>query len=209
MLCLLGFRDGGKRLRAGDFAFGGSEDMLVGLQLEFEKPRAVLKRLLLLLRRLQFLLGGLVLVLQAGNQPLELHATDLWLQLFRELVERLVLLLGQVEDGKVHEVNEVDCGLHDLLLRLGQGLFRVPAGMFEEEVVKTTIQVSVKLAQVLPPVALGDTVLLPLVIPFGTLIVHTALPFLSAQLQWRLTVDLPRRNKFQDLRVGVFAGICN
>lgn len=182
--------------------------MLVGLELEFEEPRAVLKRLLLLFHRLEFLLRGLVLALQAGDQLLELHATDLWLQLLRELVERFVLLLGQVDDDQVHEVNQEDCGLHDVLLRLRQTLGGVPAGLDQEEVVKTTIQVSVKLAQVLSPVALGDAVSLPLVIPFSALIVYTALPLLSAQLQWRLTFDILGRNKGQDFRVSKIAGLC-
>lgn len=170
----------------------------MGLQLELEDAVAFFERLLLLPRCLELLLGGLVLLLQAGDQLLELHAAELGLQLFGEFAALLpVALLGhQVEHDGVHEVNEVDGRLDYVLLGLGQVATRVPARLHEEEVVEAGIQLPVELAQVLPPVAFGDTMLFALVVQFA---VQAVSAFLSAQLlQRRLAPDVPRSNEGQD-----------
>lgn len=103
-------------------------------------------------------------------------------------------------DHKVHEVNQVDCTLNDVLFGLRQSFGRIPTRLNEEEVMETAIKVSVKLAQVLPSVTLSNTVFLPLVIPF-VFVGHAVFAFLPAQLQWRLAFDILRRNKGQYFRL--------
>lgn len=50
------------------------------------------------------------------------------------MLRHLAFLIHQVEDDAVHEVDEEDGALDNVLLRLRQVSGRVPAGLYEEEV---------------------------------------------------------------------------
>ena len=167
--------------------------MLIRLQLEFQGAVAILQDLLLLPHCFELLLCGLVLLLNVRYQLLETHASDLRLQLLGKLAGCLILLTNQVEDDKMHKVDEVDGSLNNMFLGLGQALGRIPASLNQEEVVEAAIQFPVKLAEVLPPVSLGDAVLLPLVIRLTTRHATLALPA-TQLLKRRLAVDSPGRN---------------
>lgn len=100
------------------FGLGRAEHLLVGLELEFEGAVAVCEKLVLGLSSAQLLLCCLVLLLKVGDQLLQLHATDLGLQLLRKLGGDL-LLADEVHDDGQHEINQVDSTLYNVFLGLG------------------------------------------------------------------------------------------
>lgn len=135
---------------------------------------------------------------------LQLHAADLGLELFGELGGDL-FLADQVNDDGQHEVDEVDSALNDVLLGLRQALGWVPAGALQEEVMNTAVELAVELTEVLATVALGDAVLLALVIRVGR--DGTSLAFTSAELlERRLAVDVLGCDQRHDLGLGEIGG---
>lgn len=193
-----------QRPRAVGLGLGRAEHLLVGLELELKGAVAVGQGLVLGLGCAKLLLGGLILLLERVDQLLQLHAADLRLQLLRQLRADL-LLANQVHDDGQHEVDQVDGALHDVLLGLRQALGRVPASTLQEEVVDTAVQLAVQLAEVLAAVALGDAVLLALVVWVGR--GGAALALASAELlQGRLAVDVLRGNQGHDLVLGEIHG---
>ena len=72
---------GRQHLRATGLALWQAEDMLIGLELEFQCLVALFQYLLLVLESLDLRLHALVLLLEIGHQLLQLHAADLGLQL--------------------------------------------------------------------------------------------------------------------------------
>lgn len=72
---------GRQHLRATGLALWQAEDMLIGLELEFQCLVALFQHLLLVLEGLDLRLHALVLLLEIGHQLLQLHAADLGLQL--------------------------------------------------------------------------------------------------------------------------------
>lgn len=192
-----------QRLGRGMLRLGRSEHVLVGLQLDLEGLAALLEHLVLLLHGLHLLLGQLVLLLQVGHQLLELHATQLRLELLGQLSGHLVLLADEMDDDQQHEVDEVDGSLHDVLLGFGQALRWVPSGALKEPAVDSAVQLPVQVAQVLSPVALRNAMLLPLVI--GLARDHAALALATAQLlQWGLPADFFRRDQTHQVGRGEF-----
>lgn len=170
--------------------------MLVGFELELEGTVALCQELVLGLCSAELRLGGLVLLLERVDQLLQLHAADLGLQLFRELGSNL-LLADEVHDDGQHEVDQVDCTLHDVLLGLGQALGWVPAGSLQEEVMDAAVELAVQLAEVLAAIALGNAMFLALVIELVT--VGATLALTSAELLQRgLAVDVLRGNEGHD-----------
>lgn len=67
--------------RAGALGLWRAEHSFVGLKLELESTVTVCEEIVLGLGGAQLLLGGLILLLEGGDQLLELHAADLRLQL--------------------------------------------------------------------------------------------------------------------------------
>lgn len=189
-----GVRVRSEHLGAVGLALGDTEDVLVGPELVLKCLVVLLKHLLLLLDGLELCLHSLVILLEAGDQLLELHAADLWLELLRKMLGHVIFLADEVDDDEKHKVNEVDGALHNVFLGLRETLARVPSGALEEEVVDTAVQFAVQLAQVLAAVAFGDTVLLPLVIGIGG--DHAPLALASAELlQGGLAVDVSGSDK--------------
>lgn len=93
----------------------------------------------------------------------------------------------------MHEVNEIDGRLDDMLLRLGQVPSRVPTGLHEKEVMEAGVQLPVQLTEVLPPIALGDPMLFSLFVVLAAL---APLALLSTQLLQRgFAIDVSRSNK--------------
>lgn len=90
--------------RAGALGLWTTEHLLVRLELEVKGTVAVSKHFVLGLCGLELLLGSLILLLQGGDQLLQLHAADLRLQLLRELRCDLFLADEMNNDGE-HEVN--------------------------------------------------------------------------------------------------------
>lgn len=183
--------------------------MLVGLELEHQCLVAFLQHLVLLSERLVLCLHTLVPLLEIGDQLLELHAANLGLHLFNELLGHLILLANQVTDENEHKVNEKDSTLHNVFLGLWQALGRVPSGAFEEDVVDAAVQFTVQLAEVLAAIALGNAVLLPLIIwIWGD---HAPLALAAAELlQGGLAVDILWGDQGQDFAlrelIGPFEG---
>lgn len=135
---------------------------------------------------------------------LQLHAADLGLQLFGELGGDL-FLADQVDDDRQHEVDQVDGALDDVFFGLRQALGWVPACTLQEEVVDAAVQFTVQLAQVLAAVALGNAVLLALVIGVGR--DGASLALASAELlERRLAVDVLGRDQRHDLGLGEIGG---
>lgn len=204
LLLALVLRDFDQWARAAALGLGGAEHLLVGLELELEGSVAVCQELVLGLCGAELGLGRLVLLLEGGDQLLQLHAANLRLQLLRELGCDL-LLADEVHDNGQHEVDQVDCSLHDVLLGLGQALGWVPAGSLQEEIVDATVELAVQLAQVLAAVALRDAVLFALVIE--VVAIGAALALASAELLQRgLAVDVLRGNQGHDLGLGEIVG---
>ena len=135
---------------------------------------------------------------------MQLHAADLRLQLLGKLGGDLLLADKVNNDGK-HEVNQVDSSLDDVFLGLRETLRRVPASTLQEEVMDAAIQLTVKLAEVLAAIALGNTVLLTLV--FRVRGDGAALALTAAELlQGSLAVNVLRRNQCHDLGLGEIVG---
>lgn len=201
-LLLLICRDGLQRPGAGGLSLREAEHLLVRLELELESPVSLRESLVFMLDRPQLLLSRLVLLLQAAHLLLQMHGTNVSLQVLRELRRDLVLvLLQQVDDDDQHEVNEVNSPLNDVLLGLGQALRRIPAGPFKKKVVDAVIQLPVELAQVLSAVSFGNPVLLPLIIQIARHL--AALAFASAELlERRFAIDVPWRNQCHNLSIG-------
>lgn len=196
-LLTLVFGDVNQRSGAAGLGLGRAEHLFVGFELELESAVAVCQHVVLGLGSSELLLGSLVLLLQRGDQLLQLHAANLRLQLLGQLRVDL-LLADEVHDDGQHEVNQVDCTLHDVLLGLRQALGRVPPGTLQEEVVNTAVELAVKLAEVLASVALSNAVLLSLVIRVRG--AGAALALASAKLlQRRLAVDVLRGNQGHNL----------
>ena len=188
-----------QRPGAGGLGLGRTEHLLVGLELELQSAVAVRQQLVLGLDGPELLLAGLVLLLEGGDQLLQLHAADLGLQLLRQLRSHL-LLVNEVDDDRQHEVDEVHCALDDVFFGLGKALGWVPASTLQEKVVDAAVQLAVQLAQVLAAVTLRNTVLLALVIGVRRDGATLALP--SAELlEGRLAVDVLRRNQSHELRL--------
>lgn len=152
--------------RAAGLGLGRAEHLFVGLELELEGAVAVGQDFILGFGGAELLLRGLVLLLQSVDQLLQLHAADLRLQFLGQLGADL-LLADEVHDDGQHEINQVDGALDNVFLGLGQALGRVPAGTLQEKVVDPAVQLAVQLAEVLAAIALGDAVLLALVIRVG------------------------------------------
>lgn len=114
-----------------------------------------------------------------------------------------------MNDDSKHEVDQVNSSLDNVFLGLGETLGRVPAGTLQKEVMNTAVQLTVKLTEVLAAIALGNTVLLTLVIRVrgdGAALALTA----AELLQGRLAINVLRRDQCHDLGlrkvVGPFCG---
>ena len=103
-----------------------------------------------------------------------------------------------MDNDQKHEIDEENSTLYDVLLRLGKTLGWIPPGPLEEEVMNTTVQFTVQLAQVLSSVALCNAVLLPLIITFTR--DHAPLTLSATQLlQWRLAVNMLRGDQVHEV----------
>lgn len=125
---------------------------------------AVKQIVVFLFQRAHLLLRRLVLRLQAGNQLLQLHASELPLQILRQLWRNFLLLTQEVDNDRQHEVDQEDGPLNNVLFGLGKTFAWVPAGPFKEKVMDAAVQLTVQLTEVLAAVSLGNAVLLALVI---------------------------------------------
>jgi len=196
---------GSGHLGAVGLALGDAEDILVSLELVLKSLVALLQQLLLLLGGLELCLYALVLLLETGDQLLELHAADLWLELLRKMLGHFIFLTDEVDDYEKHKVDEVDGTLHNVFLGLREALARVPSGALEEKVMDTAVEFAVQLTQVLASVAFSDTVLLSLVIGIGG--DHAPLALASAELlQGGLAVDVSGSDKGHDFVLGEITG---
>lgn len=200
-----GVRVGSEHLGTVGLALGDTEDILVSLELVLESLVALLEQLLLVLDGLELCLHALVLLLEAGDQLLELHAADLWLELLRKVLGHFIFLADEVNDDEKHKIDEVDGTLHNVFLGLREALAGVPSGPLEEEVMDTAVQFAVQLAQVLATVAFGNPVLLALVIGIGG--DHAPLALASAELlQGRLAIDVSGSDKGHYFILGEITG---
>lgn len=170
----------------------------IGLYAKLHFPVAVEEILVLLLKHTDLLLQVLILRLQAIHLLLEVHVPQLDLQMLRQLRRRRLLRRQQVLDDHQHKVDQEDSRLDDVLFGLRQILDRVPPGPLQEEIVHAAVQFAVQLAQVLAAIALGDAVLLALVVAVAGYKVVLALA--AAQLlQWGFAGDVSRRDQLHDL----------
>ncbi len=144
------------------------------------------------------------MLLEIGHQLLELHATDLGLQLLREVLGHLLLLANQLDNNQKHEVDKEDSSLHDVFLGLREAFGRVPSGPLEEEVMDAAVQFAVQLAQVLASIPLSNPVLLPLVIGIDG--DHAPLALASTHLlQGGLAVDVSGCDQTHDFVLRKFS----
>jgi hypothetical protein len=148
----------------------------------------------------QLLLSGVILLLQGHHLLLQVHTSEIRLEILRKLRGDLLILLQQVDDDDQHEVNEKNSSLHNMLLRLWQALGGVPACPFEKKVMDTAIQLTVELAQVLTAISLGNSVLFSLIIEITRHLATFALPTAKLLERW-FAVDVLRSNQCHNFGV--------